>query len=238
MIPWELLGSSPTPDGSGTMTLRRRGQEYSVSVGRWELMNSRAHGSEEALARLAAEALASAGWSAAGGDPLSVLVGGLGMGFTLAAALEAFPAPTTIAVGELMEAIVHWNEGPLGHLAGHPLKNERVTSHQGDILKLVAGSEGAYDAILLDIDNGPDGLTQASNEWLYGRSGLAALAAALHGGGVLTVWSATDDAGFTRRLRTAGFATTTHRVRARRSGKGGRHIIWVGTKPIGRRGDP
>jgi spermidine synthase len=160
------------------------------------------------------------------------------MGFTLASALEAFPDPATIAVAEVMEAIVHWNKGPLGHLAGHPLKDERVALHQGDILKLVAGSGGAYDAILLDIDNGPEGLTQASNEWLYGRSGLAALSAALRGGGVLTVWSATDDAGFTKRLRTAGFSATTHRVRARRSGKGGRHMIWVGTKPIGGRGEP
>lgn len=233
MIPWELLGSSPTPDRSGTMTLRRRGQEYSVCIGRWELMNSRLHGSEEALARLAAEALAGAERSQRGKAPLSVLVGGLGMGFTLAAALEAFPAPATIAVGELMEAIVQWNKGPLGHLAGEPLSDERVALHQGDILELVARSKGTYDAILLDIDNGPDGLTQAANEWLYGQGGLAALSAALRAGGVLTVWSATDDAAFTRRLRTAGFSATTHRVRARPSGKGGRHIIWVGTKPIG-----
>lgn len=236
MIPWELLGSSPTPDGSGTMTLRRRGQEYSVCIGRWELMNSRLHGSEEALARLAAEALVSATPSQRGSSPASVLVGGLGMGFTLAAALRAFPAPARIAVGELMEVIVDWNEGPLGHLAGHPLKDERVTLQQGDILKLIAGCKGTYDAILLDIDNGPDGLTQASNEWLYGRSGLATLSAALRVGGVLTVWSATDDAGFTRRLRSAGFAATTHRVRARSSGKGGRHIIWVAIKPIEGRG--
>jgi spermidine synthase len=152
------------------------------------------------------------------------------MGFTLAAALEAFGASASIEVAELMDAVVRWNRGPLGHLAGHPLRDERVTLRAGDILELITGSRRNYDAVLLDIDNGPDGLTQPSNEWLYGGAGLAAIAQALRPGGVLALWSATDDAPFTKRLRTAGFAATTHRVRARASGKGGRHFIWVASK--------
>ncbi len=221
MIPWELLDVAPTPDGTGEMTLHRRGQEYSIRIDRKELMNSRQHGSEEAMARLARDAVRA--------DRSRVLIGGLGMGFTLAAANACFPETARIEVAELVDAVIRWNRGPLGELAGHPLADPRVQVRQGDIRDLL-DAESAYDAILLDVDNGPQGLTQESNRWLYGRKGLARLARSLATGGVLSVWSASPDRPFTQRLAATGFRAQTHDVRARDNGKGPRHTIWVATK--------
>ena len=221
MIPWELLDTAATPDGT-QMSLHRRGQEYSIRIDRKELMNSRQHGSEEAMARLACSGLTS--------DRPRVLVGGLGMGFTLAATNACLPAGAHIGVAELVPAVIRWNRGPLGELAGYPLADPRVRVHQGDIRDLLQGAEGAWDVILLDVDNGPDGLTQESNRWLYGRKGLARLARALLPGGVLSVWSASPDRAFAQRLAATGFVPQTHTVRARANGKGPRHTVWVATK--------
>lgn len=221
MIPWELVDTAPTPDG-GELSLHRRGQEYSIRIDRKELMNSRQHGSEEAMARLACGALS--------GDRPRVLVGGLGMGFTLAATNACLGAGARIEVAELVPAVIRWNRGPLGVLASHPLDDPRVEVHRGDIRRVLEGAEAGYDAILLDVDNGPDGLTQQSNRWLYGREGLARLARALVPGGVLSVWSANPDRPFTQRLAATGFSAETHAVRARANGKGPKHTIWVATR--------
>ena len=221
MIPWELLDTAATTDGT-EMSLHRRGQEYSIRVDRQELMNSRQHGSEEAMARLACGGLTS--------ERPRILIGGLGMGFTLAAANACLPAGARIEVAELMPAVIRWNQGPLGDLAGHPLSDPRVQVHQGDIRGLLEGVEATWDVILLDVDNGPDGLTQESNRWLYGRKGLARLARALRPGGVLSVWSASPDRPFTQRLGATGFRSQTHTVRARPNGRGPRHTVWVATR--------
>ncbi len=221
MIPWELLDTAPTPDGS-QMSLHRRGQEFSIRIDRQELMNSRQHGSEEAMARLACSDLTS--------ERPRVLVGGLGMGFTLAATNACLSAEAHIAVAELVPAVIRWNRGPLGELAGHPLADPRVQVHRGDIRDLLQRADATWDAILLDVDNGPDGLTQESNRWLYGRKGLARLARLLRPGGVLSVWSASPDRSFTQRLGATGFSARTHTVRARANGKGPKHTIWVATK--------
>jgi len=220
MIPWELLDTRRTPNGHGELTLHRRDQEYSIRIDRKELMNSRQHGSEEALATLAKAALA-------GLQSPRILVGGLGMGFTLRAALASFPAGSSIEVAELMSAVVEWNQGPLGHLTAHPLRDPRVTLRVGDICELISTCQDHYDAILLDVDNGPDGLTQSSNQWLYGRDGLAHIRTTLRKKGVLAVWSASDDTAFSKRLAAAGFKAKTHKVRARPNNKGARHTIWL-----------
>lgn len=221
MNPWQQLDLATTPDGAGELSLHRRGEEYSIRIDRRELMNSRVHGSEEAMARLACGSLGSA-------EGPRVLVGGLGMGYTLAATTGCLPPSARVDVAELMAAVIRWNRGPLAALAGDPLDDPRVHVHEGDIRRLLEASEACHDAVLLDVDNGPEGLTQASNEWLYGRAGLARAARALVPGGTLAVWSASPDARFTARLRAAGFGVETHRVRARANGKGPWHTIWVG----------
>ena len=223
MIPWELLDTAATPDGRGQLTLHRRGQEYSIRVDRQELMNSRQHGSEEAMARLACAALTAR-------ECPRVLVGGLGMGFTLAAANACLPKGAHIDVAELVGAVIRWNRGPLGALAGDPLADGRVRVHEGDIRRFLERGTEPWDAILLDVDNGPDGLTQGSNHGLYGRAGLARLSSALSPRGLLSVWSASADRSFERRLRAAGFHVQAHRVRARANGKGPLHTIWIADK--------
>ncbi len=187
------------------------------------LMSSRTHGSEEALAertcaRIAHQAKA------------QVLIGGLGMGFTLAAALRHLSTTAQIVVAELIPAVVEWNRGPLAHLAGRPLEDCRVSILERDVAERIRGQREAWDAILLDVDNGPNGLTRASNSWLYSASGLGAALSALRSGGVLGVWSVAPDREFTRRLTRAGFAVEEAVVRARRT-KGGRHTIWLAGRP-------
>jgi len=217
---WELLDRVTLPDGRSEMSLHRRGGEFSIRIGLQELMNSRMHASEEAMAGLACASLSQA-------EAPRVLVGGLGMGFTLAATNACLPQSAHSAVAELSEAVIRWNRGPLGALTEGALNYERVTLHAGDVRRLLERSQGLYDAILLDVDNGPDGLTQPSNAWLYGRGGLKRIARALKPGGVLSVWSAHRDERFTQRLRQAGFSPETHMVRGRPNNKGPKHTIWV-----------
>ncbi len=202
------------------MTLHRRGEEFVIRVDRNELMNSRLHASEDAMATLACAELRAPARA-------RVLVGGLGMGFTLAATNAALPDSAEVHVAELMEAVVRWNEGPLGECAGRPLEDPRVRVIVDDVGEVLRRSTDTYDAVLLDVDNGPDGLTQPSNGWLYDAAGLERIRTSLRAGGILCVWSAAPDAAFTRRLRTAGFDPKTHVVRARPNGKGARHTIWV-----------
>ncbi|MCP4804608.1 MAG: hypothetical protein GY913_35520 [Proteobacteria bacterium] len=217
MTRWELLDSAGTPDGNGELSLHRRNDELSIRIDGAELMNSRMHGSEEAMARLACGDVPPRG---------RVLVGGLGMGFTLAATCSAVGPQVEVTVCELSDAVVRWNRGVVGELAGRPLEDPRVRVVVRDVREQITGH---WDAILLDVDNGPGGLTQESNGWLYGRTGLAKLHRVLAPGGTLAVWSAHPDDAFTRRLRQAGFYATPHTVRARANGKGPRHTIWVAT---------
>jgi spermidine synthase len=187
-------------------------------------MNSRVHGSEDALAEHSCARLA---------DRVKprLLIGGLGMGFTLAAALRHVGDRAQVVVAELVPAVVAWNRGPLGAQAGHPLQDPRVTVREGDVARIIKAEPQAYDAILLDVDNGPEGLTREQNDWLYGMNGLTAAYAALRPQGVLAVWSAGPDRDFMQRLRKLGFEVDEVRVRARGS-KGARHVIWFARRGV------
>jgi len=223
MVPWILLGRAKTPDGQSEMKLMRRGDEYVIRVQGHELMNSRAHGSEEALAELSCANLPDK-------TRPRVLIGGLGMGFTLAAAIRVLPEKAIIEIAELVEEVVEWNRGPLGPLAGNPLDDQRVEVHIGDVRVPLKSAVQIYDAIILDIDNGPTPLTQASNQGLYGPRGLATITKALKPGGTLSVWSAEPDERFTQRLQECGFSVTVERVRARAQA-GSTHTIWLAVVP-------
>ncbi len=218
MIPWEHLDSVRIPGESEELKLFRRGEEYSIRLGTYELMNSRMHGSEEALAQLACERVPKAS---------TMLVGGLGMGFTLRAALTHSNDSCSILVAELVEGVINWNRGILSFLAGDPLKDPRVIVMQNDVAKIIKARERAFDIILLDVDNGPDGLTVDENNWLYSRQGLKTTYNALRPGGILAVWATGPDLGFTDRLKRTGFEIEVKRVAARNSGKGRKHTIWL-----------
>jgi spermidine synthase len=222
LIPLELVDTADLPDG-GTLRLMRRNQDYMILFGRNELMSSRLRGSEEALATLAYERLK-------GRPRLHMLIGGLGMGFTLRAALGVLPGDARVTVGELVPKIVEWARGPLAFLFGDSLDDPRVGIEVRDVYELIAGSRAAYDAILLDVDNGPDGLIHMANDRLYGPDGLRAAYVALKPGGVLAIWSAYPDKAFTDRLRRAGFQTEELKVRATGGRKGAHHVIWLGTR--------
>ncbi len=216
MVPWELLGETALPTGE-RMSLHRRGEEYALRVANVELMNSRQHGSEEALATLAARAH---------GAPRSVLIGGLGMGFTLRAVLDALGPDASVTVAELVPEVVEWNRTVLSHLAGAPLADPRVRVAVTDVAELLQGAPGRHDLILLDTDNGPEGTTQDGNEWLYSAAGLAAARAALAPRGVLAVWSSFQSPAFAKRLARAGFQVTEKSVRSR-GNRGERHVVWL-----------
>jgi spermidine synthase len=219
MIPWELLGEARTPEGTH-MTLTRRGNEYMILADGKDLMSSRMKGSEEELARVGCE-------HARKEENACVLVGGLGMGFTLRATLDVMPADATVIVAELMPVVVEWNRGPLAALAKSPLEDRRTELSLGDVGVLLRESRARFDAILLDVDNGPAAFTQTFNAGLYDNAGLTMIRAALRPGGVLAVWSAWDDRKFEHRLRHHGFTVETHHVRARLKQGGPRHTIFV-----------
>jgi spermidine synthase len=218
--PWQLLGESRTPDGT-LLSLTRRDTELVILADGRILMSSRMHGSEEAMAEMALHHVrASTG--------ASVLVGGLGMGYTLRAALDRLPADATVVVAELVPAVVEWNRGPLGPLAAHPLQDPRVEIESGDVIGTLRTSTARFDAVLLDVDNGPDAFTESSNASLYNDRGIASIRAALKPGGVVAVWSAWEDRRFEQRLKWAGFNVDVQRVRARLKKGGPRHTIFVG----------
>jgi spermidine synthase len=203
------------------MKLTRRDNEYIILANGKSLMSSRMHGSEEALATLACRRVRTL-------EQPCVLVGGLGMGFTLRATLDFLPQDAMVVVAELVPAVVEWNRGPLGPLAGHPLKDKRVRVDVGDVAVTLSSSRGRFDAVLLDVDNGPAAFTASDNAGLYGDRGLAAARAALKMGGVLAVWSAREDRKFEQRLRYGGFAVQVERVRGRLKKGGPRHTIFLG----------
>jgi spermidine synthase len=221
MNAWQLLESATVPGSGKTIGLFLRGGEFSIRVDGCELMNSRMHGSEEALAEQACPGLPAGA---------RILIGGLGMGYTLAAALQRLGPAARVEMAELVPAVVVWNRGVLGDLAGQPLRDERVVVREVDVAQLLQTERGGYDAILLDVDNGPAGLTRPENDWLYTWEGLSAAFLALKPGGVLAVWSARSDERFTRRLGKAGFDVTEVSLRARGPHGGERHTIWQARK--------
>ena len=220
MIPWETLGTAAIPNDSGELLLSKRGEEYSIRVNNCELMNSRAHGSEEALAQMSCRQIADR-------QQPKILIGGLGMGFTAAAALRHLPPQAEVVVAELVPGLVEWNRNCFGHLAGNPLQDPRVRVDVGDVARLIKQATRCFDAILLDVDNGPEGLTHPENSWLYGPAGLRAARCALKPQGVLAVWSVAPDNLFSKRLQQAGFQVEETRPRARDRNKGAKHCVWL-----------
>lgn len=223
MIPWSLIDTAHIPGGEGALRLMRRGAEFSIMLGQNELMNSRLSGSEEALATLACARLRDRP------DP-RLLIGGLGMGFTLRAALAVLDETARVVVAELVPAVVAWARGPMAELHGASLTDPRVSILEGDVSRVIRSTRAPFDAILLDVDNGPEGLTREANDGLYDMAGLTAARNALRPGGVLAVWSSGPDRSFTERLRRAGFGV--EEVKARANGKrgGARHVIWIATR--------
>ena len=225
MIPRKLLDRAQTPDKSGELQLYQRGDDFSISFNGKELMSSRMHGSETVLAELACRPIANRAKA-------RVLVGGLGLGYTLAAALSVLRDDAKAVVAELAPAVVQWNHGVLGALAGHPLNDSRVNVQEHDVCILLKNEQNGFDAVMLDVDNSPDSMTQKSNDWLYSEAGLPVIYMALRPKGVLTVWSAATDRAFSSRLRAASFLVQEKTVNARGHGKGGGwHTIWVATRP-------
>jgi spermidine synthase len=225
MIARELLDSAKIPGGDELRLFRRElkgADEYSIMLGRIELMNSRLSGSEEALAQLTCADVKTAA--------SRILIGGLGMGFTLRAALAVLPGDAKVEVVELIPAVVKWARGPMAALHGGSLDDARVAIRTADVARIIAGANAQYDAILLDVDNGPDGLTHDDNEQLYSMAGLQKAKSALTPDGVLAIWSSGPDTGFTRRLTKSGFAVDVKTVPARSNGKGAKHTIWLATK--------
>lgn len=206
------------------MKLARRSTEYIILANGKSLMSSRMHGSEEALAAFACR-------RAQTQKRACVLIGGLGMGFTLRATLDALPKDAAVIVAELVPAVVEWNRGPLGPLAGHPLKDRRVRVETNDVSVTLRSGTDRFDAVLLDVDNGPAAFTSPENARLYDNSGLGAAYAAIKPGGVLAVWSARPDRKFEQRLRYAGFTVEVVHVRARLKKGGPHHTIFLGYKP-------
>jgi spermidine synthase len=229
MVPWQLLDSAQVPGENKDLRLYQRGGEFSIRVDGSELMNSRVHGSEDTMAQLACAKIASLPCP-------QVLIGGLGMGYTLAAALNRLGAGSRVVVAEIMPAVVAWNRGPLAALASHPLDDDRVTVREVDVAQILQVEHRSYDAILLDVDNGPRGLTRESNDWLYTRTGLDAAFTALRPSGVFALWSASPDRTFALLLRKAGFEVDEKRVRTRGPRGGGYHTIWIAGRVMQPRG--
>ena len=224
MVPRELIATAQVPGGPELM-LYRRGGDHMICLDRNELMSSRMAGSEEALAGMAAERLA-------GRKTPHILIGGYGMGFTLRAALKALGRDARVTVAEIVPEIIDWARGPMVDLMAGCLDDRRVDLMMGDVGEVIAAVPARYDAILLDVDNGPDGLSREGNDGLYSLRGLAVAKAALKPGGILAVWSAAPDKVFAKRFASAGFAVDEVGVRARSNGKGPMHVIWFGRKAI------
>jgi len=217
---WETLATARGPDGTA-LALVRRGSELVVRANGRVLMSSRSHGSEDALAELALPE---------SNRPRSVLVGGLGLGFTLRSALKRLSADSSVVVAELIPELVEWNRGPASDLAGRPLDDPRAQVRLGDVALEISARRGLFDAILLDVDNGPSALTNSDNDRLYGLAGVSYCHQALKAGGALAVWSAGPDARYLERLRFAGFDAQARTVQAR-GDSGPRHVIFVARKP-------
>jgi spermidine synthase len=224
MNPWEKIDVARAPDG-GELILYQRDHEFVIRIDGRELMSSHAHGSEEAMAELACARLAQA-------EAPRVLIGGLGLGYTLAAALRLLPATARVLVAELVPAVVEWNRGPLANLAGRPLDDPRVEVKVLDVADVLRATRQRYDAILFDVDNGPVALTRKANQILYSDLGIKRVKSTLRTGGVFSVWSAAPDTIFAERLRRLGFTNVvTHDVHSRGVAGGPKHTIFVALAP-------
>ena len=220
---WNLLGEAPIPGTGKSLCLYQGKDDFFIKLsGGYDLMNSRKHGSEDALGSLPCKRLQQP-------ETARVLIGGLGMGFTLAAALEVVGSRAEVTVAELIPEVVDWNRGPLGERSGRPLDDPRTRVHMGDVAKLLQVKRDYFDVIALDVDNGPEGLTKNANDWIYSSSGIAAAQDALRPGGILAYWSAGPDQGFHDRLRRCGFMVEEIMVYAHGK-KGARHIIWLASQ--------
>ncbi len=227
MNPWKLLDSAQMPGSEEELRLYQRGTEFSIKAGNYELMNSRLHGSEDALAELACQKITKH-------PGIRVLIGGLGMGYTVRSALNGLGAQAQVVVAELVPAVVKWNREFLADLAGNPLEDKRVTLHEADVAQMIKTARGYYNVILLDVDNGPQELCRKDNHWLYSVEGLKTAFAALRPEGVLAIWASGPDRGFSQafsqRMRRSGFELDKVRVPARGGGtskKRGYHTIWI-----------
>jgi spermidine synthase len=219
MQPWQKIASASAPDGA-LLELRRRGPEYRIWAGGHDLMSSDDAGSSRALAELGCKHVSAT-------KAPRILVGGLGMGFTLRAALDSTGEGAVVEVAELVQAVADWNRGELGALAGRPLDDPRCVLVLADVRLHIRKARSLYDAILLDVDNGPSALAHSDNDGLYSHGGLQHAWRALRPGGVLGVWSISEDARFTKRLEQQSFDPEVHRVEGSRKGRGRHHIIWV-----------
>src|ERR1700754_4515655 len=223
MIPWQQIDVVKVPGSDVELRLMKRGAEFSKMLGPNELMNSRLSGSEEALATLACKRIE-------GVKRPHLLVGGLGMGFTLRAGLAVLGAEARITVAELVPEVISWARGPMAGLFGESLSDPRATIRAADVVDVILSSPAAFDAILLDVDNGPEALIRNANDALYDFRGLKAAHRALRPRGVLAVWSSGPNAAFTRRLREANFDVNEVGVRATSKRSGAHHVIWFATK--------
>jgi len=223
MISRMLIDKAETPGGGKELRLYQHDKDFMIVAGNFELMNSRAHASEEELAKLAMVKIT-------GQANPRVLIGGLGMGFTLRAALNGLPQTAEVVVAEIVPAVVKWNQGVLAGLAGNAIADKRVKIYEGDVTELIKTGKNSYDAIVLDVDNGPEGLSLESNDWFYGFKGLNVIWGALRPEGVLGIWSASRDEQLTYRLKNAGFLVEEIRARSRPGGKGAHHHLWISVK--------
>jgi spermidine synthase len=223
MIPWEHIGTARVPGADVELRLMRRGTDFSMMLGQNELMSSRLSGSEAALATLACRRIEAV-------ERPHLLIGGLGMGFTLRAALAVLGAEARIVVAELVPAVIAWARGPMADIFGDSLDDPRASIRSADVIEVIKSHASAFDAILLDVDNGPEGLIRKANDALYDLEGLKSIRRALRPGGVLAVWSSGPNALFSKRLRAAGFDVNEVAVRATAKRRGARHVIWFATK--------
>jgi len=224
MIPWLQLDTARVPGADVQLRLMQRGAEFSMRLGQNELMSSRLSGSEEALATLACRRIETV-------KRPHLLIGGLGMGFTLRAALAVLGSDARIMVAELVPAVIAWARGPMADIFGDSLDDPRASIREADVVDVIRSHDSAFDAILLDVDNGPEGLIRKANDALYDLKGLNAIRRALRPGGVLAVWSSGPNPLFSKRLRAAGFDVNEVAVRATTKRSGARHVIWFATKP-------
>ena len=223
MIPWLLIDSAVVPGAEVELRLKRRGDEFSMMLGDNELMNSRLSGSEEALATLTCRRIESV-------KRPNILIGGLGMGFTLRAALAVLGPEARIVVAELVPSVIAWARGPMAQLFGDSLSDPRASIREADAVDVIRSHDSAFDAILLDVDNGPEALIRKANNSLYDLKGLKTIYRALRSNGVLAIWSSGPNPAFTKRLGDAGFEVSEVNVRATARRKGVRHLIWFATK--------
>jgi spermidine synthase len=223
MIPWLQIDVARVPGADVELRLMRRGAEFSMMLGANELMNSRLSGSEEALATLACRKIEAV-------KSPHLLIGGLGMGFTLRAALAVLGADARITVAELVPAVIAWARGPMADLFGDSLSDPRTRVREADVVDVIRSHASSFDAILLDVDNGPEGLIRKANDALYDLRGLKTIRRALRPRGVLAVWSSGPNPAFSKRLRDAGFDVDEVALRATAKRSGARHVIWLATK--------